>query len=68
MLRAGATLAEKKTEKKAVSGALLFPREVDLMEELVVGLVVVGGDLSQLNCWQTATQPHLDLAVKEKTR
>lgn len=68
MRRAGATLAEKKTKKKAVSGALLFPTEVDLMEEVVVGLVVVGGggDLSQLNCWQTATQPHLDLAVKEK--
>lgn len=51
MLRAGATLAEKKKKKKAVAGALLFPTEVDLMEEVVVGLVVVGGDLSQLHCW-----------------
>lgn len=61
-------MAEKKKKKKSGLRRPTFPTEVDLMEEVVVGLVVVGGDLSQLHCWQTATQPHLDLAVKEKTR
>lgn len=38
------------------------------MEEVVTVVVVMGGDLLQLHCWQTAAEPHLDLEVKGKKR